>query len=130
MTSTPPERIRAARERAGLEVSDVAEKVALPFAHYCDLEAFEDEAWTTISLETLQRLGRTLGLTPRQILEGNDAPAPSRRMSFAEFSSAVAKAVNAAGGDVDAWGEHAGWDVAPLLEAPEKLWGLDAEALR
>lgn len=128
--STPPERIRAARERAGLELADVAERVGLPFAHYRDLEDFEDEAWTTISLDTLRRLARILGLTPLRILEGDQAPAPSRRMSFAEFSAAVAASVEKAGGDADAWGDEAGWDVAPLLADPEKVWSLDADALR
>lgn len=129
MASTPPERIRAARERAGLELLDLAQQLELPFAHYCDLEMFEDEAATTISLETLQHLGRLLGLTPLQILEGDEAVVPSARLTFAEFSSAVAAAITKAGGDVEAWEDEAGWEVRPLLQDPETIWKLDAEAL-
>lgn len=130
MSSTPNERIRAARERAGLELSDMAGQLGLPFAHYRDLEDFEEEAWTTISLGTLQKLSRILGLTPLTILEGEKVIQPSRRLSFADFSAAVAASVSAAGGDVEAWGDRAGWDVAPMLEDPEEVWNLDAEGLQ
>lgn len=130
MPSTPPERIRAARERAGLELSDMADQLGLPFAHYCDLEDFEDEAWTTISIATLQKLARILRLTPLTILEGEKVIQPSRRLSFADFSAAVAASVREAGGDAEAWGDNAGWDVGPILEDPEEVWNLDADGLR
>ena len=130
MSSTPNERIRAARERAGIEIPDIAGRLDLPYAHYRDLEDFEEEAWTTISLATLQKLSRILGLTPLTILEGEKLIQPSRRLSFADFSAAVAASVRAAGGDVEAWGDRAGWDVAPILENPEEVWNLDADGLR
>jgi hypothetical protein len=70
------------------------------------------------------------GLTSRVILEGEEAVAPRERISYADFSARAAAAVTAAGGDVDAWGEQAGWDVAPLLEDPEQVWKLDVEGLQ
>lgn len=130
MPSTPSERLIAARERAGLEIRDVAARAGLPFAHYCDLEGFEDDVWDTISIAELQKVARIVGLRSLAILEGDSAPRPSRRITFAAFSAAVAAAVNASGSSVDAWGEEAGWDVAPLLEDPEQIWSLNAEGLR
>ena len=85
---TPPERIRLARERAGLEPADVAAQLNLPQAHYWDLESFEDEAWMTISLEELGTLARILGVTPRFILDGEAPVSPDDRMSFEEFAAA------------------------------------------
>lgn len=124
----PSERLRAARERAGLEASDVADRAGLPLPHYCDLEAFDDDVWSTISLETLLLVSRELNVTPSLILEGRDTP--GTRMAFGEFSAAIAAAIRKDGGDADAWGERVGWDVAPLLEDPEAIWELNAEGLR
>jgi len=45
---SPHERIRIARERAGLEPMEVAERLGLPQAHYRDLE-FHPEAPTRSS---------------------------------------------------------------------------------
>jgi len=128
--STPPERIRLARERAGLEPMDVAARLDLPQAHYWDLESFEDEAWMTLSLEELGALARLLGVTSRYILDGESPVAPDKRLSFEEFAAVIRKAVEAAGGDVDAWGETAGWDVAPLLADPKAIWELNADGLK
>lgn len=128
--STPPERIRIARERAGLEPMDVAEKLGLPQAHYWDLESFEDEAETTLSLRELSALAQILGLTPRYILDGESPVAAEERISFGEFAAAIRTAVAAGGGDVDAWGDLAGWDVAPILADAQQVWELNADALK
>jgi transcriptional regulator with XRE-family HTH domain len=45
--SSTCERIRAARERAGLGAHEVAERIGISAAHYWDLEDFEDEVSTT-----------------------------------------------------------------------------------
>ena len=128
--STPPERIRAARERAGLEPMEVAERLNLPQAHYWDLESFEDEAWMTLSLEELGALARLLGVTSRYILDGESPVGADKRMSFDEFAAVIRKAVDASGGDVDAWGETAGWDVAPILANSKAIWELNPDGLK
>jgi len=130
MSSTPSERLAAARERAGLDLGEVADRTGLPFAHYRDLEMFENDVWDSISLAQLQKLARIVGLRSLALLEGETAPRPSRRITFAEFSAAVASAVQASGSSAEAWGEEAGWDVAPLLEDPEQIWSLNADGLR
>jgi len=130
MATTPASRLRAARERAGLEIAQIAEQVELPFAHYRDLEDFDEDLWDTVSLRTLRDLARALHVTPHDILEGDGAPRPEGRLSAAQFVAVILKAVAASGGDVEAWGEGAGWDVAPLLEDPENVWDLNAEGLR
>lgn len=130
MLSTPNERIRAARERAGLQLEDVAGKLEISYAEYWDIEAFEDEIWLSISLETLHRLALTIGVTLREILDEGESPWPARTLSFADFARVVQESVRASGGDVDAWGERAGWDVEPLLRDPDEIWNLSADGLR
>jgi transcriptional regulator with XRE-family HTH domain len=130
MAPTANERIRAARERAGLQLEDVAGKLEISYAEYWDIEAFEDEVWTSISLETLQRLARTIGSTLREILDEDGSPPPVRTLSFADFVGVVQESVRASGGDVEAWGERAGWDVEPLLRDPDEIWNLSADGLR
>jgi transcriptional regulator with XRE-family HTH domain len=129
MTQSPNERIRAARERAGLELPEAAHQLGVSFEEYRDLEDFEDEVWMTFSLAELRKLAQILGLTPRLILTG-DARAPGETVSFAGFSRAIAESVRIGGGDADAWGERAGWDVEPLLRDPEEIWNLSPDGLR
>ena len=109
---------------------DVAAQLNLPQAHYWDLESFEDEAWTTLSLEELGALARILGVTSRFILDGEAPVPPDERLSFEGFAEAIRKAVDAAGGDVDSWGVTAGWDVAPILENSREIWALSPDALK
>lgn len=118
---TPNGRIRAARERAGLEIGDMAGQLDVSWAFYRDIEDFEDDV-TGTSIETLHRIARILGMTVLGIMEGEDSDRPARSMSFADFANAVAESVRASGGDADAWGERAGWDVEPLLRDPEEIW--------
>ena len=127
--TTANERIRAARERAGLDLSEAAEKLGVSFEEFRDLEDFDDEIWSLFSLAELRKLAQILGLTPRLILTG-DARAPDETVSFADFSRAIAESVRAGGGDADAWGERAGWDVEPLLRDPEEIWNLCPDGLR
>lgn len=128
MPSTPNERIEAARERAGLELQDVADRLGITFEHARDLEWFEDEATMTLSLRELRHLGDLIGLTPLQILEGEDQ-ASGPPIPFAEFSKAIAAAA-AQGGGIEAWGHEVGWDVAPLIDNPENIGDLNADGLR
>jgi hypothetical protein len=81
-------------------------------------------------LETLHRLARTVGLTLREILGEDGSTQPSRTLSFADFARVIQESVRASGGDVDAWGERAGWDVEPLLRDPDEVWNLSADGLR
>jgi hypothetical protein len=63
------------------------------------------------------------------ILTG-DVRAAGETVSFADFSRAIAESVRVGGGDADAWGERAGWDVEPLLRDPEEIWNLSPDGLR
>ena len=125
---TPNERIRAARERLGLDEGQVAFKTGLSYNEYWDLENFEDEVCTTMSLKDLHGIGAVLGISVRAILEGD--PTSSQSMTFAEFSNAVRAAVAASGQDVEQWGERAGWDIAPILDDPDQVWELSVDAVR
>lgn len=126
---TPNERIRAARERAGLELGDMAGQLDMSFESYRDLEDFDDDVFG-LHLKTVHRLASVLGLSVRYILDGDASGGPVRSISFADFSSAVAESVRASGGDADAWGERVGWDVEPLLRDPEEIWNCCPEGLR
>jgi transcriptional regulator with XRE-family HTH domain len=130
MTMTANERIRAARERAGLEHGDMASKLGISYEEYWDIEGFEEDVWCCHSFDTLHRLAQALGLTLLEILEGDDCVGPVEPMSFADFRSAVAESVRASGGNADAWGERAGWDVGPLLRDPEAFWNMCPDELR
>ena len=120
---TAGDRILAARERAALSEEEAAAHAGLPLAWYRDLEHDPGEVWSNASLANLRDLGRAIGLSVRQILEGDRAGAPLRTVTPSELAAAIRASVDADGGDVDGWSERAGWDVAPILVDPARLWG-------
>src|SRR5262245_45053032 len=78
-------RIARARARAGLIEREAADRLGLAWPAYCDLERFDDEAFSVVSFKTLAALGRLVGVELRVLLLGADGEgAPS--LSFREIS--------------------------------------------
>ena len=118
----PPtaQRIQAARQRAGLSHEVVASRVGLDLPSYYDLEAFDEEAFTVISLRQLCSLASVLGVSARALVGDDPAELP------AVAPSAVVEQIRAGLGgdppDVDAFSARVGWDVAAVLDDPEWIW--------
>jgi transcriptional regulator with XRE-family HTH domain len=123
------DRLRGARERLGLTPAEVASKMGLSAAWYHDLEAYQDEVFTTVSLAQLQELGQMLGLEPATILVGDGTP-PMDRKEYRYVVDGLQRRMASESLDAETLGERLGWDIRGLLEDPEELWKLNVTGLR
>src|SRR5229473_4057443 len=67
-------RIAEARAKAGLSDVDVARRLGITVDSYADLETYDGEAFTAISLGTLRALASVLNASPEQLLLGSVDP--------------------------------------------------------
>jgi transcriptional regulator with XRE-family HTH domain len=74
----PPaaERIRRARQALGLTQEDVARRWGEQTSMYWDLELFDAEAFTVISVRQLERLASVLGTSANALLFGEEPASP------------------------------------------------------
>lgn len=112
--------IRNARLRAHLTENRLADRIGVSVAVYGDLESYEAELFTTLSLRQVVSLCRHLGLSPRFTVAAN-APAGTA-ITAAEVATALEARILERRRSVEAVEEEAGWAVAPVLENPESLW--------
>jgi transcriptional regulator with XRE-family HTH domain len=124
------ERMRSARERAGLTPEALATRIGITVPWYHDLEGDPEEASSTLSLAQLQTLASALGLPLRQILGGADAPPAGARVSPGELVGELRRRVAASGRSVEEIGSQIGWDIAPLMQDPAHVWQCNVDGLK
>lgn len=116
------ERIRAARERAGLIAIEVAGATNLGNDAYFDLEWDDDEAFEAISLDQLGRLAVKLGLTAVEIVRPTGAAPVREPIAMDDLITAIETRVRSLGESVDAFGDRVGWGVESALGDPRAAW--------
>ncbi len=124
-------RILKARERANLAADAVAERVGLEPMAYYDLEHYDDEAFTAVSLAELCAVARTLGLSPRALVDPEPASPVAASISMQDVAQGIRLRMAADHLTPAAFGDLAGWDVAEALDNPESAWAAwSLDALR
>jgi transcriptional regulator with XRE-family HTH domain len=124
------ERLRMARERAGLTPEELAERIGITTAWYHDLEGHPGDVSTTLSLAQLRDLASALELDLRHLLLGEEAPLLAIGLSAGDVVERLRQEVAASGKSPEELGAQIGWDVDPLLRAPESIWELNLDGLR
>lgn len=112
------DRFRKFRERAGLTVSELAERTSLSEASVFDLESFDDELNTVYGPSDLTRFAAVLGVSPADLLGIEHADAPVTPDALA---AAIRGFCTAGGVTVAAFEDMAGWSVAASLDHPDKF---------
>jgi transcriptional regulator with XRE-family HTH domain len=115
------ERIRTARQRAGISARELAEAMGLSIESFDDLESYDDEAFMCVSLSQLGALGDRLGLTPVEIV----APIVTMNPDPIPMSTLLARVVSEIerkGETAEAFGTRLGWDVSGALANPQNTW--------
>lgn len=127
----PPvaERIRQARERLGLTITEVAKLVGITSSSYYDAEGRDDEVFTVLSLAQIVRLGRLLSVAPGELLFGPSGP-ERQEISFAEIVERLGEKLEASGLSAEEFGEKIGWDVSNVLSRSDALWEFNLVGLR
>ena len=110
-----PERIRSLRERIGKSASEVASLVGLGDMAYFDLESYDDELRTVLSLEQVKRLAAALGVATAALFV--DSPTtPERPVTYDELVTLVRGHV-AMSVSRETFEEDVGWNLGALLES-------------
>ena len=120
------ERIKALRERTGKSSNEIASLAGLSDMEYFDLEAYDDELTTVLSLAQIKRVAAALGV-PTLALFSDELPSVPRRIPYAELVALV-DAHLAAGLSREAFEDEVGWDLAAFFESEERAlsdYGVD-----
>jgi hypothetical protein len=122
-------RILHARLSAGLTHREVADRLKTTVHSYNDLERYDDEAFTVLSLEQLLALGKAFGVEPRVLLLGQEAAPATSTITFSDISARLADWMAREGQTVGELGDRIGWNIEPILKDSEALWNFDVEGL-
>ena len=122
-------RIRDARAQAGFNESEIARRMGISVDSYCDLENYDDEAFTVTTLRNLVALGRLVDVEPKSLLLGADGDHVEQTVTFRDIAQQLARKRAENGLTVEQMGEGIGFDLEALLASPEFLWDYSVEAL-
>jgi transcriptional regulator with XRE-family HTH domain len=116
------QRVASARAAKGLSVAEVASAVGINDAWAYDLEAYDDDLPSTLSLGQVCRLATVLGTSPRALACGSDHPQASVTVSPEMVVQAIQTSLVAHGQSVDEFSHAVGWDVQSVLDDPRRIW--------
>ena len=115
---TNPDWFRAARERAGLSIAEVAARAGVSEPCVWDLESYDDELMMVYSPAELQRFAGILSVTPRELVGTEERADP---VSADELAGAIRDYCRVRNKTLDEFGDTAGWDVSKAAGAPQLL---------
>ena len=107
------ERIRLLRQRAGKSAGEIASLAGLGDMSYYDVEAYDDELRTVLSLQQIKRLADALGV-PSSALFLDEVATIEHRVSYDELVALVKRHFES-GVNQEAFEEELGWDLEPYL---------------
>jgi transcriptional regulator with XRE-family HTH domain len=123
-------RIRRAREALGLTQDDVARRWEEQPSMYWDLELFDDEAFTVISVRQLLRLASVLGSSASALLFGEEPASPDPGITYADVLARLQVRQTDDGVDLEQLGESVGWDLRAFFADPGTLADMPIDGLR
>jgi len=128
----PPvaQRIRRAREGLALTQDDVARQWGEQTSMYWDLELFDAEAFTVISVRQLQRLASVLGTPVNALLFGEDPASPEPDVTYADVIAGLQMRLSGDDVDVEQLGNSVGWDLGNVFADPGTLGDMPIDGLR
>lgn len=124
------EAIRGLREAAGLEIGVVADALDISYASAHDLEAYDDEATTCLSLRQLVGLCSLLTVDPVTLFSAADADSrPRADLSPHELSSRIQDHLRDTGLPLAEFEDQAGWELGAFLRDPSEIWEWNVDCL-
>lgn len=111
-------RLKALREKAGLEAEALADQIGVSPLWYEDLENEPGEVEESLGLEQLRKLSLLLGVGVAQLLTGSPVPPHTRAVAFQDLALQLRRKLEDMPG-LDELEEKVGWDLGRFLKSPE-----------
>jgi transcriptional regulator with XRE-family HTH domain len=112
------EKIRACRVRAGKSAQQVASELGLNDAWYRDLESYDDELTSTLTIFQALQLASLLDVRLEDLLTEN---APCSRIALLDLPSMVKGHIAREGMSIEEFESRVGWELQEFLQSPVKL---------
>jgi transcriptional regulator with XRE-family HTH domain len=120
-------RIAELRHRSGLSEGAVAEQLGINEKAYWDIEHYDDDMDTTISVKQLSQLAIILNVSVAELLGTEDY---KNTVSSADVSTLLRQAITRYGGNLIDFEDDLGWKVSHVLEHPDALYDLNVDGFR
>ncbi len=114
-------RIKALREKAGLESEAVAEITGINNSWYWDLKAYDDEVTDTLTLKQVTKLAEILSVTPRQLLSEEADTDIAGEVIPSELANRIKHFLESKKMGMKEFEDIVGWELALFLDEPEKV---------
>jgi transcriptional regulator with XRE-family HTH domain len=111
-------RLRALREKSGLEAETLADQIGVSPLWYEDLENEPGEVEESLGLEQIRKLSLLLGVGVAHLLTGAPVPPGIRVLSFLDLARQIRRKLEDMPG-LDELEEKVGWDLGRFLKSPE-----------
>lgn len=129
ISTSPHERLRSARERSGKTPQEVASLSGETVMNLYDLESYEDEIPTTISLGELDKLCKVLGISVRSLFE-DDTQNQQQKLSSSDLVNRILQYLHEARVTLDAFEDKVGYTIRECFVTPEKVLEWNVDCLR
>jgi len=110
------ETIRAHRVRSGKSAQQVASDLGVNDAWYADLERYDDELASTLTLFQAKHLATILGVQLSDLLVENENS--GRKLGLLDLPSIISKHIELEGLSMEEFENLIGWEVKGFLDSP------------
>ncbi len=127
----PPvaDRVQQARERLGLTVAEVMERLGMSGTEYQDVEWHDDEVFMSLSVKEIAALAGILKMTVSEMLFGSRATGLAPAVSYTEIARRLEDLARSEKITLDELGDRIGWELDPLVRNPEAMGELNIPGL-
>jgi DNA-binding XRE family transcriptional regulator len=122
------QRLRAARERSGKTIDEMALLLDLSRESYYDLEVYDEDVIYTLSLQELITLSKALDFDLVEFFS-NGAAKPAESVSLDALAKTINEYLNAHSLTVAEFEEAVGWEVANCLTEPSQFMNFNLDGL-
>jgi transcriptional regulator with XRE-family HTH domain len=112
-------RIRALREASGISDIDAARRTGLTIHEYGDLESYDDELESVVSLATVRALAKCFGVSVAKLVTGGETD--GRIVPAQSLPELVRVKMNSEGIDLEAFEDRVGWELREFMQSPEAV---------
>lgn len=120
---TIAQRLKALREKAGLDTGNLSEAIGISASWFDDLENGEGELEESLDLEQIRQLALLLQVDIARLLTGAPVPLGTKPITFKDLARHIRRRLENESG-LEALEEKCGWDLGGFVKRPDtEGWG-------